>query len=403
MPSVHVIVVGAGPAGASLAYLLARCGIQTTLVERQTDFAREFRGEGLMPSGTDALRQMGLSAQLDGLPQTEAREVHLYQGAAQRLRVPVAAAGVAPRFVSQPALLEMLVTEASKFGSLRIERGFTVRDLLWRNDQVVGVRGDGPDGPRSIDATLVVGADGRASVVRKRSHLDRGREQEAFDVVWCRVPMLAGWGDVVRMYLGRGHFCVVFPAHDGRLQVGWVIAKGEFGELRRRGVEEWLAELQRNVSPDFADHLKAHQDELVHPFLLDVVCDRLTEWSEPGLLLFGDAAHPMSPVAGQGINIALRDALVAANHLVPVLRGGGTPLEVAAACRRIRDERLPEVKTIQTMQQLLPRVLFQRTPWSRFLVGRVGPALLRVGLLPLMARSAARRFTHGTTGVELRV
>ncbi|MGH0028231.1 MAG: FAD-dependent oxidoreductase [Myxococcota bacterium] len=403
MPSVHVVVVGAGPAGASLAYLLARCGIETTLLERRSDFAREFRGEALMPSGLDAIRQMGLGPQLDALPQSEAAEVRIYQGAERRLTVPVARSGVGPHFISQPALLEMLVGEASKFPTFRLERGFTARDLLWRDDRVVGVRGDGADGPTSLEATLVVGADGRASMVRKRSPLDRRHDLEAFDVVWFRVSKPNGFGDAVRMYLGAGHFCVVFTAHDGRLQVGWVIAKGEFGELKAQGVEDWLDALRGHVSQDLAVQLDACRDSLVHPFLLDVECHHLVEWSSPGVLLFGDAAHPMSPVAGQGINIALRDALVAANHLVPVLRRGGTPLEVAAACRSIRDERLPEVKTIQAMQRLMPRVLFQRTPWSRFLVGRVAPLLAGVGLLPLMARQAAGRFTQGTTQVELRV
>jgi 2-polyprenyl-6-methoxyphenol hydroxylase-like FAD-dependent oxidoreductase len=187
------------------------------------------------------------------------------------------------------------------------------------------------------------------------------------------------------------------------LQVGWVISKGEFGDLRRHGVGEWLGELRHQVSADFGDHLGAHVQDLTHPFLLDVVCHHLVEWSEPGVLLFGDAAHPMSPVGAQGINIALRDALVAANHLAPVLRRGGTPLEVAAACRRVRDERLPEVKVIQSLQRLLPRVIFQRTPWSRFLVGQVAPLLNRVGLLPLLAGAGAQRVTQGTSRVELRV
>ena len=205
------------------------------------------------------------------------------------------------------------------------------------------------------------------------------------------------------MYLGRGHFCIVFTAHDGQLQVGWVISKGEFGELKQRGVEVWLDELRENVPPDFADHLASCRGDLAHPFLLDIVCYHLTEWSAPGVLLFGDAAHPRTPAGGQGFNIALRDALVAANQLVPVLSRGGSSLEVEAACRRIRDERLPEVRTIQTMQRLTPRVLFQRTPWSRFLVGRVAPMLERAGLRQLIAGFGASRFTQGTTRVELSV
>jgi len=329
--------------------------------------------------------------------------VHVYQGARRRLVLPVARDGEGPRFVSQPELLEMLVAEASQLPCFRFERGFTARELVWKGDRVIGVRGDSAEGPRSLEAGLVIGGDGRASVVRKRARLERRHDAEAFDVVWCRVPSAPDWGDAVRTYLGRGHFCIVFRTHDGRLQVGWVIDKGAFGDLRRRGIDEWLVQLQGNVSPDFAAHLGAHTRDMTQPFLLDVVCYHLAEWSAPGVLLFGDAAHPMSPVGGQGINIALRDALVAANHLVPVLRRGGTPLEVEAACRRVRDERMAEVKVIQSLQRLMPRVIFQRTPWSRFLVGRVAPLLSGIGLLPLIAGAGASRFTQGVTHVELQV
>jgi 2-polyprenyl-6-methoxyphenol hydroxylase-like FAD-dependent oxidoreductase len=405
MPS-RVIVVGAGPAGASLAYLLARAGIRTTLLERQTDFAREFRGEALMPSGLDAIRQMGLGPQLEALPQAVPEQVEIYQAGHRVLTLGLASlggVGGGPHFVSQPALLEMLVAQAEKLPDFRLERGFTARDLLREGDRVAGVRGDSRSGPTDLPASLVIGADGRASVVRKRSALDRPRDPQAFDLVWCRVPRNPRGGDAIRFYLGPGHFCIAFPTHDGRLQIGWVIEKGAFGALRRRGIDEWMNELADHVSPDLGDHLRAHGDDVTDPFLLDVLCDHLLEWSAPGLLLLGDAAHPMSPVAAQGLNIALRDSLVAANHLTPVLVRGGSSLEVETACRRVRDERLPEVQTIQQMQRMAPRVLFQRSPWSRLLVGRIAPVLARLGVLERLAGAGARRFTLGTTQVELRV
>ena len=132
-------------------------------------------------------------------------------------------------------------------------------------------------------------------------------------------------------------------------------------------------------------------------------CQHLREWSAPGLLLIGDAAHPMSPVGGQGINVALRDAVVAANHLVPVITGGGLPADIAAACRRTERERLPEVRTIQRLQRVPPRILMQKTPASRFVVRRVLPTLARVGALALPLVGFARRFARGTADVTLRV
>ena len=396
----HLAIVGAGPAGASLALLLARAGARVTLLERQTDFAREFRGEVLMPSGLDAIRQLGLGAQLEALPQSAVERIALYQGARLLFEAPLDAAG--PRVVSQPALLEMLVAEAARHAGFRLERGFTVRDLLTRDGVVCGVRGDAADGPREVAADWVIGADGRSSVARKRSSLDRARVLQAFDVVWCRLPMAESLQRQVRLHVSQGHFAIALPAPDGRLQLGWVIEKGSFGALRRRGVADWLADLCGAVAPDLAAHIERHRRDVSDPFLLDVVCDRVAQWCAPGLLLLGDAAHPMSPVGGQGLNLALRDAIVAANELAPLVAGVPEPAALLAACRRIQEERLPEVRTIQRLQQLPPRVLFQRSALSRVAVRWLLPALVRSGVLPLVASRAAQHFLFGATVVRLR-
>jgi 2-polyprenyl-6-methoxyphenol hydroxylase-like FAD-dependent oxidoreductase len=398
---VHFAIVGAGPAGASLAYLLARAGAEVTLLERQTDFAREFRGEVLMPSGLDAIRQMGLGDALAALPQRVAERVSLFRYGKRLLDLPLG--DERPHAVSQPALLEMLVARAAAFPGFRLERGFTVRDLLTRDGVVVGVRGDAASGPSEVLADGVIGADGRASIVRKRSSLDRARSLQSFDVVWCKVPLPPGFASEARLYIGDGHFAVIIPSPDEKLQVGWVIEKGSFGELRRRGVEEWIGDLCETVDRELAAHLAKHRHDLSHPFLLDVVCDQLDEWTAPGLLLLGDACHAMSPVGGQGLNIALRDALVAANHLAPLARRHADPAALRDASRAIRDERMPEVRFIQRLQGVPPRFLFQRSAFSRFTVQHLLPWLARTGVLPLLFGAGARRMLHGVTDVRLRV
>ncbi len=284
----QVAIVGAGPAGAALALLLARRGIGVVLIERQTDFAREFRGEGLMPGGVDALEQMGLGAALDALPQSRVERIEIYQSQRRLIEIDLGVLGgiaAGPRFVSQPALLEMLVAEAARHPGFRIERGFTTRDLLRAGPRVAGVRGDTVSGAREIRADYVIGADGRASIVRRRAGLETARSPQAFDVVWFKLPLpdFLASGRVARAYLGRGHLCLLFPAPDGRLQIGWIIEKGSFGELRARGIDEWLAQLGAHVSPDLANHLARCRDALEHPFLLDVVCDHLESWSTPGV------------------------------------------------------------------------------------------------------------------------
>src|SRR5437867_9335408 len=170
MDRYRVVVVGAGPAGAALSYLLARRGIAVTLLERHTDFAREFRGAALMPSGVDAFAQMGLGAALDRLPQTRIRRLEVYRGARRLFSLSIDDLGVeGPRMVSQPAILEMLVAEAARFPAFRLERGATVRDLVREGERVVGVRIESSEGSRPVRGDLVVGADGRASVLRLRA------------------------------------------------------------------------------------------------------------------------------------------------------------------------------------------------------------------------------------------
>jgi 2-polyprenyl-6-methoxyphenol hydroxylase-like FAD-dependent oxidoreductase len=399
----HAIVVGAGPAGAALSYLLARRGIEVTLLERHTDFARAFRGEGVMPSGVAAFEAMGLGPGFAALPQTRVTALDVFRGARRILRVtPEQLGGVGPRIVSQPAMLEMLVAEAGRFPSFRLERGVTVRDVLRdAAGRVVGVRAESTAGVRDVRGDVVIGADGRSSVLRVRAGLHETRLPQTFDVVWCKVPRPAFLEPgTARAYLGDRHFALAFPAYDDRLQIGWVIDKGTYGELRRRGIDGWLAEMAAEVSPDLAAHLRAARDAVTQPFLLDVVCDRLVRWTVPGLLLIGDAAHPMSPVGGQGINIALRDALVAANHLCPAL-AGGAPAAVDGAARGIVEERLPEVAEIQALQQRPPRVLFGH-PWrAAFLATVALPLLIRSGIAARVAGSVFRRFANGVTTVRL--
>jgi 2-polyprenyl-6-methoxyphenol hydroxylase-like FAD-dependent oxidoreductase len=400
----QVVIVGAGPAGMALAYLLARRDVTVTVLETHHDFARAFRGEGMQRSGIDALRQMGLGDQFDRLPHTEMRTIEIYTGG--RLVVRADAAGLGRgqvRLVSQPALLQLLADEAGKHPTFRLERGVTVRDILREKDRVVGVRADAGDAPREYRADLVVGADGRHATTRKHSGLPEPSAPQGYDILWLRVPYPDRYPDrttgVFEMAVSRA--AVAWPTADGHLQVGFVIPKGGLAALRTRGPDDWTEELIGRLPGYLADHLRTHREAVAGATLLSVVCGRLTEWTLPGLLLIGDAAHPMSPVGGQGVNIALRDAVVAANHLVPVLTAGGDPAAVAAAARRVRDERWPEVVGIQQMQEDQARVLFTPDRWTTRLVNRLLPLLVRTGLLQWLQRGQYRQMSEGAVPVRL--
>ncbi|HYO52719.1 FAD-dependent monooxygenase [Archangium sp.] len=390
----RVLIVGAGPAGAALAHILASRGVPVHLLERQRDFSREFRGEGFQPSGQDVLRQMGLGARFDALPSVRMEGISIWRGARRlvRVEVPEEARDDVVRIVSQPALLEMLVEEAGRFPHFRLERGVAVRDVVREGGRVVGVRVEREGYGEELRADFVIGTDGRNSVLRRKADLHEERTPQSFDMLWCKVPVPTFWrpGEA-EINVRVGGVCLAFPSYDGMLQLGWSMRKGSFKQLRGKGVEAWMEELSRAVRPELGAHVLAHRDRVSHPFLLDVICDRLVRWTAPGLLLIGDAAHPMSPVGGQGVNVALRDALVAANHLLPVLAADGSPEALDAAAARVQAERLPEVSDIQAIQTRQARFLVGTGLLPRLMLEAL-PLLGKLGLMRTWAVRGDRRF-----------
>lgn len=403
-----VILVGAGPAGAALAYLLARNGIDTLLLERHADFEREFRGEGVQASGLRCLEQMGLGAQVAALPQTRMERVTL--GIAGRVvEMPSGGNLERLRLIAQPALLRLLCQQAAAFPGFRLRMGTGVRELLRDGEgRVTGVRLEGGE---SLAADYVIATDGRHSVVRRRLGLALAGQEQPFDVLWSRASLtgpLVGPSRAHTELLPRGGFAGIYPAPAGGHQIGVVIRKGDYAELRRHGELEALQWLRGQLSPQLWTMLEAAREQLGKPVLLDVVCGHATAWSVPGALLLGDAAHPMSPVGGQGINMALRDAVVAANHLVPLLRRRELGAHLDAAARAIEAERRPEITAIQALQTKRGRAFFggpfQLGP---FLRGWLSLWLVRsmIALRPVMRWMLRDRvaFGEGLAEVALRV
>ena len=401
----QVIVVGAGPAGASLAYLLSRSGINTTLIERRQDFGREFRGEVLMPSGIDALQQMGLNSLLDSIPANPLSTVAVYMNGRLLFSEALSAAAFnnqLPLAVSQPALLEGIVGLADASPHFTFRRGATISKVIVEAGRVCGVNLRREASDDSLRADLVIGADGRNSAIRRHLNLEPQHASPPMDIVWCKVPCPEGFQGA-RAYLGRGHLLIAYHTWDGSLQLGWAILKGTFGELRERGIERWVNEMANHVSEDLATHLRQHSNSAARPFLLDTVSDRVTRWSAPGALLIGDAAHTMSPVAAQGVNIALRDAIVAANRLVPVLScDAPDPVTLDNALAAIEAERLPEVTAIQNLQDQPPKVVLSRAWWGEP-VRQIAGQLLKQPALRSRALPKLSAFPFGVTQVHLNV
>ncbi len=389
-----VIVVGYGPCGAALSWLLASRGLSVLALERATDLHRVFRGEGLQPSGVDALRQMGLGPALEETPQLQARWMYIHNGRAPSRFQMKDGPGV--RVVSQGGLLESIARHSSAHPGFQLRRGVSVTDLIWEGGRVVGVRARSGEVVEELRASLVVATDGRGSLVARKAGIERTSLEQGYDVLWLKVDLepLLGGHDAGWIEMAPGRAALAYPSPEGLTQVGVVMAKGEIPE---GSAKEKLDAVIRLVSPELGEAIARRRDTVVGPTRLSVVCERADRWSVPGLLLLGDAAHPMSPVGGQGINMALRDALVAANHLIPALRQG-SPDGVDLAAMAVAEERLREIVPVQALQtrsgerMLRPsKILLWLLPWAARLGLRFGPTRERA------------RMAQGLVPVELRV
>lgn len=342
----QVIIVGAGPAGATLALLLAQQGITVKLIEASRTFRRTFRGEGLMPSGLDALVQMGFSPILNRIPHRplDAWKVLINGRLLFQVKEPIEPGGQPCTLVSQPALLEALLEAAIALPNFEFLQGTPVQELIWEGERVKGVVG----GDRTLTADLVIGTDGRNSLLRQKANLSLEQQGKNFDILWFKLadsPQFQSENVFYSIVQGQ-HTFGLFRSSEGNLQVGWA--------LRDTTIDwkqiDWAEQLASASPPWLADHFRTHAKTLEHPVLLSVVVGHCPRWSIPGLLLLGDAAHPMSPIRAQGINMALRDVLVAANHLIPPFKQHAGHAAIDQAIAQIQQERSPEILRVQQLQ-----------------------------------------------------
>ncbi|MGD1913186.1 MAG: FAD-dependent monooxygenase [Rivularia sp. (in: cyanobacteria)] len=371
-----VAIAGGGPTGVTLALMLVLRGIAVTLVEAASDFNRVFRGEGLMPSGLDALQEMGLSNILEQIPhrQLDAWEFILDKKSLFRVDEPIEADSQPCTLVSQPPLLEAAIAEARKYNHFEFIQGVTVKDLLWIDNRVAGMKlADG----REITADLVIGADGRNSVIRQRAGLKLERQPKSMDVLWFKLAANPRFIDEnVFSAIGDGEnaFAVFHGAEEGKLHLAWTLSGDNNNGNSDRTKTEW-AQMFASISPSWlAEHFLNHAETIEKPIKLSVVVGLCPCWHTPGVILLGDAAHPMSPIRAQGINVALRDVIVATNYLVPLLLSEAENKEIDRVLSQIQKERVPEIIRIQQLQKeegrqnkLFPKNIFIRKQFFRLI------------------------------------
>src|SRR4051812_12638202 len=401
------VVIGGGPAGMVLGLLLARAGVEVTVLEKHADFLRDFRADTVHPSTLQLLDELGLAGRFAKLPYSRLDEVAFPIDADRsvviadfrRLHVPYPYIAMVPQW----DLVNLLAAAAQDEPSFSLRMRTEVTGLIREAGQVRGVRYRTDDGTSGeIRADLTVACDGRWSIARRQADLPLEEFPVPIDAWWFRLPRRpTDQTSALTPRAGKGRFAVVIP-RDDYLQIAYIARKGTDRQLRARGIERFRQDIAE-LMPELADRVDAlaSMDDVKH---LDVRLNRLDRWHADGLLCIGDAAHAMSPVGGVGINLAVQDAVAAASLLAGPLRrrGAVTPTRLAA----VRARRILPTVLVQSLQRILHRNLVVPIVEGRrmgppkpvlALLGRVPqvslvPAyLIGVGLRPQHAPDFARR------------
>jgi len=392
-------VVGGGPAGATLSFMLARQGIPVILLESHLDFDRDFRGDTLHPSILEVMDELGLADRLLQLPHTELSLVTPPAAAGPQLRFDLHELKTKFPYIAmmpQTRFLEFITSEAQRFPSFRLVMGARVEELLEEDGQVRGVRYRAHDGWHEVRALLTVGTDGRFSRLRKLAGFEPIASSPPMDVLWLRLSRKPDDPHGLMARFGRGR-ALIFLEREDHWQIGYVIGKGTYQQVRAAGLEA-LRQAIAETAPEFAGRV-AELKDWKQVSMLSVEANRLPRWYRPGLLLLGDAAHVMSPAGGNGINYAVMDAVAAANILTAPLQAGQVTVADLARVQRRRELPTRVIQTIVNFMQdrLLKAALDPNGSFTfpSFLgwpfVRKLPPLLFGFGIRPEHVQTETRR------------
>ena len=396
--STRCCIAGGGPAGMMLGLLMARAGVDVVVMEKHADFLRDFRGDTIHPSTLEFMGELGLLDQFLTLPHQETRSLGAQVGDTVLRIADFSHLPTRCRFIAimpQWDFLNFLADQASRYPTFTLKMRTEVTGLIEEGGRAVGVCATTPHGALDVGATLVVAADGRHSTLRHAAGLPYDEFGAPMDVFWFRITRRpTDHADTMGRF-DPGRIFVMINRGD-LWQCGYVFAKGTAEKIREKGLPAFREDIAR-LAPflrDRVDELRQWDDVK----LLTVRVDRLRQWYRPGLLCIGDAAHAMSPVGGVGINLAIQDAVAAANTLAGPLRSGNVGLD---HLRQVQKRREFPTRVIQRMQlvvqdRVITRVLGQAGPLSP-------PLLLRIiASLPVARRLVARLIGLGVRPEHVR-
>lgn len=397
--STQCVIAGSGPAGLMLGLLLARAGVDVTVLEKHPDFLRDFRGDTVHPATLDIIDKLGLLDEFLKLPHTQAPKLHAEIGGQNVTIADFSRLSVKCRFIAfmpQWDFLDFLAREAGKLPNFHLVMSAKVTGLIEQDGRVGGLIAETSEGILQVNASLVVGADGRSSVVRAQAGLESSSFGAPSDVLWIKLshkpqdpPYTMGHGGPRQGFVmvDRGSYW----------QCGYVVRKGSFAEVKEKGLAAFRQAVAE-VSPLEADRVEEITSwDDVH--LLSIRIDRLHRWWRSGLLCIGDAAHAMSPIGGFGVNLAIQDAVAAANILaVPLREGKLTDQHLM----NVEKRRAFPTKAIQKIQLMMQSGSKKR---QNAQAKRSGPPAFVKGIArwPILAHLAGRLVGMGIRREKLRV
>jgi 2-polyprenyl-6-methoxyphenol hydroxylase-like FAD-dependent oxidoreductase len=398
MTNPDLLIIGGGPCGMMAGLLFARAGLSVRVLEKHKDFLHDFRGDTVHPSTMDILGQLGLREAFLKRPHQRLTRAELRIGGRELVVGDLSRVRSATPFVAmmpQWEFLDFLRCEASRYPGFRLDMGVGV-DKLTR-DETGRINGALLGTGETVESRLVIAADGRRSIVRRHDLLPSHDLKSSIDVLWFELPKRIPESGTLRIAVEGGRILVRVD-RGSYWQCAFVVPKGAAAPLLARGVAAMASAIQATEP-----RLTCVAQDLTSPdqlHLLDVSLDRLTRWHRPGLLAIGDAAHAMSPMGGIGINLAIQDAVAAANLLAPALLQGR---DVDALLSRVQRRRAVSTRIIQAVQKLAqdwvlspmlekPRT-FDRPPWPLLVLEKI-PALRRLPGRAIALGIRSERITH---------
>jgi 2-polyprenyl-6-methoxyphenol hydroxylase-like FAD-dependent oxidoreductase len=357
-------IIGGGPAGIMLGFLLARQGIAVTVLEKYKDFFRDFRGDTIHPSTLELLYELGLLEKVLALPHSQVNGLSAIIGG-RRFQIsdfshlPTRAKFIA--LMPQWDFLNFLAEEAARFPGFTLRMGWEATGLIQTKDgTTTGVLANTSDGPVEIPAALTVGCDGRHAISRSAGHLPLIDEGVPVDILWFRITRQPADPENALGYFNYGRFIILINRND-YFQVGYLIPKGAFSQIQQEGIPAFQQSIERIVP--FLAGRTGEIDSWDKVKLLTIQVNHLQDWCSPGLLCIGDAAHAMSPVGGIGINIALQDAVATANLLTESLLSGEPTVHDLRSVQHYRESAVRNTQRVQIFaHRILSRALQSTGP-----------------------------------------